>query len=156
MFDRIRMYFLAQSWRKEFFFNRGKHVTASGWWAEFEFAAKRSLLFWVKSDCASASTDPLLHANAIYAILSKTKKALGYRGYCVRLSARQLPWNHPVRDSEQIPKSINALRTKIRSCRIKTVTRRRWKLPQWAVTLPVFKGKCNFPSPSYSDESLVK
>lgn len=61
----------------KFNFNIGKNRplwwSGSGglWWAEREFAAKMSLLFWVKS--VSASTDPPLHANAIYAILSETK-----------------------------------------------------------------------------------
>lgn len=91
---------------------------ASGWWVEFEFVAKKSLLFWVKSDCASASTDPLLHANAIYAILSKTKKLWDTGSivfnwvldFCLEIIQYMI---------KNIQKSINTLYTMIRSYRLK-------------------------------------
>lgn len=76
LFD-IRTEFVAHNLKKRSFkveVNTDHQEEASGWWVELEFVAKKSLLFWVKSDCVSASTDPPLHANAICAIFSKTKK----------------------------------------------------------------------------------
>lgn len=85
--------------KEEIFLNGCKHgPPRGGIWVLGWICRQKILLFWVKSDCASASTDLPLLANAIYAIMSKTKTLLRHKEYCVQLSAWQLAWNHPICD----------------------------------------------------------
>lgn len=84
-----------QSWLSFYLFfflikvNIDHREEASGWWVEFEFAYCSE-----SHETVSTSTDPLLHANIICAILSKTKQLcdIGNIGFS---SLWQLPWHRP-------------------------------------------------------------